>query len=60
MRRLTEHKKVNYDGEELQVLILWEEGTNKETIKKELRYCKTQELLINRGTRYEFIEKKAK
>ena len=59
MRRLTTHKKTNFDGEELKVVILWEEGTNKETIKKELRYCKTQELLINCGNRYEFIEKKA-
>jgi hypothetical protein len=59
MRRLTCHKKTNYDGDKLLVLTIWEEGAGKETVKKENQYCKTQELLINRGDFYEFVEKKA-
>jgi hypothetical protein len=56
-RRLTTHKHVNLDGEVLQVLILWQEGEGKEVIKKENRFSKTQELLVNRGKSYEFIKK---
>jgi hypothetical protein len=57
IRRLTTHKKVNFDGEELQILIIWEEGCGKEIIKKENKYSKTQELLVSRGKSYEFIKK---
>jgi hypothetical protein len=56
-RRLTTHKKVNFDGEVLQVLILWQEGEGKEVIKKENRFSKTQEILVNRGQSYEYIKK---
>jgi hypothetical protein len=58
-RRLTTHKHINLDGEELQVLILWQEGEGKEVIKKENRFSKTQEILVNRGNAYEFIGKRA-
>lgn len=57
IRRLTTHKKVNFDGDVLQILIIWEEGCCKEIIKKENKYSKTQELLVNRGKSYEFIKK---
>lgn len=57
-RRLTCHRKVNFDGDELLVLICYEEGFKKEDIKKENRFCKTQEVLIKRGSFYEYIRKK--
>jgi hypothetical protein len=56
-RRLTCHKRRTYDGEELQVLILWQEGEGKEIIKRENPYSKSQELLINRGSFYEYIKR---
>jgi hypothetical protein len=59
MRRITEHKKRSFDGEELQILIVWEEGYNKEQIKKELPYSKKHDVLISSGQLYDFRQKRA-
>lgn len=56
-RRVTQHKKHTFDGEELLILTIWEDGANKEAIKKENKYSKTQEILINRGCFYEYVKK---
>lgn len=59
MRRLTTHQATNYEGDELQVLICYEEGFSKQQIKKENPYCKTHEILVKNGNQFEFIQKNA-
>jgi hypothetical protein len=59
MRRLTCHKKVNFEGDELQVLICYEEGFKKEDIKKENPYSKTHEILVRYGNKFEFARQRA-
>jgi hypothetical protein len=58
-RRLTTHKHINLDGEELQILILWQEGEGKEVIKKENRFSKTHEILVKDGSTYRYAQKRA-
>lgn len=58
-RRVVTHKQCNFDNEELLVLVCYEEGINKQVIKKENPYCKTYETLVKDGQTYAFIKKNA-
>ena len=59
MRRLTCHKKVNFEGDELLVVTLYEPGVTKEQIKKENPYSKEHDILIMVGNKFEFVSKRA-
>jgi hypothetical protein len=56
---MTCHKRVNFEGDELLVVTLYEPGVKKEQIKKENPYCKQHEILVSVGDKFEFIQKKA-
>ncbi|WNS74256.1 hypothetical protein RRV45_15200 [Bacillus sp. DTU_2020_1000418_1_SI_GHA_SEK_038] len=59
MRRVTHHRKQNFEGEELLIVTVWEPGIKKEQLKKDNRYSKAHEVLIFNGKYYEFKEKRA-
>ena len=59
-RRLTCHKKLTLDGEELYIYTVYEEGINKQTIKKENPYCKEHRVLVKNGQNcFEYLPKNA-
>lgn len=57
IRRVTQHKKRNYDGEELAIVTIWEEGIRKKDTKDQL--TKQHQFLVNRRKRFKLIEEKA-
>lgn len=59
MRRVASHRKMNLDGEELQILVCYEEGINKEQVKKENPYSKQHQILIKKGPFYSYLDKRA-
>ena len=59
MRRITTHHKRNFDNEELAIITVYEEQYKKQSINKENPYCKSHEILVKYGNRYEFLRKKA-
>ncbi len=52
------HHKRNFDNEELAIITVYEEQYKKQSINKENPYCKSHEILIKYGNRYEFLRKK--
>jgi hypothetical protein len=58
-RRVTEHQAKSRDGEKLQVVVIHQEGINKEQVKKENRYSKRHSVLVLSGHKFEFKEKRA-
>jgi hypothetical protein len=56
---MTCHKRVNFEGDELLVVTLYEPGVKKEQIKKENPYTKEHDILIPVGNKFEFVSKRA-
>lgn len=52
-RRVTEHLECN-GRDILQVVVIWEPGMNKESIKQQVPYRKKHQVLINGGDVYRF------
>jgi hypothetical protein len=48
------YKTVSRDHEKLSVIIIEQEGINKESLKKENKCSKTHEVLVSNGLLYEF------
>lgn len=55
-RRVTLHKRKSVDGEELMICTIYENGIDKERIKKENVYSKRHFVLAKRGEGYEFVK----
>ncbi|WP_167578632.1 hypothetical protein [Jeotgalibacillus proteolyticus] len=53
-RHVVEHKAASIDYEPLVVIQIFEEGINKQTIKKLNRYTQKRRVLIGDPGRYEF------
>lgn len=57
IRRITHHKKKTFDGEELAIVTIWEEGIRKKDTRD--RLSKKHQFLVNRRNRFKLIEEKA-
>ncbi|MEK4030828.1 hypothetical protein MKZ02_20120 [Pseudobacillus sp. FSL P4-0506] len=55
-RRVVETKAATLDNEQLRIITIFEQGINKEAIKKMSGYSKTHDVLIQRGNVWEFKE----
>jgi len=58
-RRVTSHGKVNLDEEHLLIVTVWEEGINKEELKKRNIFSKQHGVLIKSGHFYDYKCKNA-
>lgn len=57
IRRITQHKKRNFDREELVIVTIFEEGIRKKDTRDGL--SKKHQFLVKRRARYKLIEEKA-
>jgi hypothetical protein len=57
IRRLTTHKQVNFDKEELLVITIFEEGIRKKDTRD--RLSKQHQFLVKRRNHFKLIEEKA-
>ncbi|MGG3677510.1 hypothetical protein ABEU95_12535 [Heyndrickxia faecalis] len=53
-RRVVEHLAKSRDHEELLVVTVFEEGLNKERIRKESIFSKKHAVLVKRGEKYDW------
>lgn len=56
-RRVTIHNGRTHDNEELQVVIIYEEGINKECARRENVFTKRHQVLIRNGEVYDYLKK---
>ena len=56
VRRVVTHKGKTLDGEELQILTIFEESITKEQLKKMNGFSKNHYVLVNKGGFYRFKE----
>jgi hypothetical protein len=57
IRRVTQHKKRTFDGEELAIVTIFEEGIRKKDTRD--RLTKKHQFLVKRRNRLKLIEEKA-
>lgn len=57
IRRVAEHKAITLDGDVLTIITIFEPGASKETIKRETRYSKRHDVLVNNGNFYDYNKK---
>jgi hypothetical protein len=55
LRRVTIHKGLSYDREELQIITVWEEGISRKQIKNFNKFTKKHALLARRGKGYKYV-----
>jgi hypothetical protein len=53
-RRVVKYRTISRDRELLDIIIIEQEGINKESLKKENKCSKTHEVLVSNGPLYEF------
>ncbi|MGG3706980.1 hypothetical protein [Heyndrickxia coagulans] len=53
-RRVTEHRAISHDREELMVITVFEEGLNKEQVRKESIFSKKHAVLVKHGEKYDW------
>jgi hypothetical protein len=53
-RRVVEHRALSKDREELIVVTVYEEGMNKERIRKESAFSKKHAVLVKRDGKYDW------
>ena len=56
-RRVVETKAATLDNEKLTIITIFEQGINKETIKKMSGYSKVHDVLIQQGNVWEYKAK---
>lgn len=59
IRRVSEHHGRTIDKEKLTIITIFEDSVNKSEVRKLTPYCKHHQVLLKRGSGYEFISKKA-
>jgi hypothetical protein len=57
IRRITKHKKRNFDNEELTVITIFEEGIRKKDTRDQL--SRQHQFLVKRRKHFKLIEEKA-
>jgi len=53
-RRVVEHRALSKDREELMVITVFEEGLNKEQVRKESIFSKRHAVLVKRDGKYDW------